>query len=241
MNIFKLIFNLLLPAHCSICGRELFYYEKHFCLHCYADMPLTYFWTLKRHPAEQTFWGRCYIEKVYCLFIYTNNYRKPIHELKYKGNVKIGLYLGEMLGKKIYLLSFPITYLVPVPLHWRKRIARGYNQSEIIAQGILKGMQGKMCRESSGRENRHPAILPNLLVRKAFTKTQTKKERIDRWQNVKDAFAINPKVARKIKPGAKILLIDDVLTTGATLEACATILVEQLECRVSIATLAWVE
>ncbi|MBQ1219247.1 MAG: hypothetical protein IIX76_04720 [Bacteroidales bacterium] len=98
-----------------------------------------------------------------------------------------------------------------------------------------------MRRESSGRENRHPAILPNLLVRKTFTKTQTKKERIDRWQNLKDAFAINPKVARKIKPGAKILLIDDVLTTGATLEACATILVEQLGCRVSIATLAWVE
>ncbi|MBQ1219246.1 MAG: ComF family protein [Bacteroidales bacterium] len=175
MNIFKLIFNLLLPAHCSICGRELFYYEQHFCLHCYADIPLTYFWTLKRHPAEQTFWGRCYIEKVYCLFIYTNNYRKPIHELKYKGNVKIGLYLGEMLGKKICLLSFPITYLVPVPLHWRKRIARGYNQSEIIAQGILKGMQGK-CAESRREEKTGTLpFSPTCWLEKLLQKLKQKK------------------------------------------------------------------
>ncbi|MDO4736010.1 MAG: phosphoribosyltransferase family protein [Bacteroidia bacterium] len=238
MNIFKLIFNLLLPAHCSICGRELFYYEKHFCLECYSNMPLTYFWEQEINPAEKTFWGRCYIEKVFCLYIYTSNYRKPIHLLKYKGNISIGLYLGEMLGKKI---SFPdesispITHLVPVPLHWRKKLSRGYNQSQIIAEGILKGI-----KESSGSK-KGPVILPELLVRKAFTKTQTKKERIDRWQNVKNAFAINKKSAKVITPADHILLIDDVLTTGATLEACATLLLEHCGCRVSIATLAYVE
>ncbi len=233
MNIFKLIFNLLLPAHCLICGRELFYYEKHFCLQCYADMPLTYFWETTTSAAEKAFWGRCYIEKVYCLLIYTTSYRKPIHYLKYKGNTPVGLYLGEMLGKKISLTTVKnnttITHLVPVPLHWRKKLKRGYNQSEIIAEGILKGM------------NHKPTIIPNLLIRKAFTKTQTKKERVDRWHNVKDAFTLNKRSAKSITTADHILLIDDVLTTGATLEACATILVEQLGCRVSIATLAWVE
>ena len=194
-------------------------------------MPLTYFWNMEETPAERVFWGRCRIERVYSLFYYTNNWRKPVHLLKYKGNTPLGIHLGKMLGKKILATpgTMPFDYIVPVPLHWWKKHKRGYNQCEIIAKGVNQAFL-------------LPArILPNLLRRKSFTATQTAKDRIHRWHNVSGAFELNPRCKKRPPAGSHILLLDDVLTTGATLEACASILVEQLGCRVSIATLAYVE
>lgn len=236
MKWWRLLFDLLFPKECAVCGRVLNYHEQHFCLECFADMPLTYFWNVKENPAERVFWGRCNAERVYSLFYYTDNWRKPVHLLKYGSNIPIGKYLGRMLGEKIAQSSgenFPIDYIIPVPLHWRKKMKRGYNQSEIIAQGIASGL-------ASGGQKR-PAVVPNLLKRVSFTATQTAKDRIERWNNVQKAFAFNEKCRNNPQAGSHILLVDDVLTTGATLEACATILVEQLGCRVSIATLAYVE
>jgi predicted amidophosphoribosyltransferase len=126
-----------------------------------------------------------------------------------------------------------VDFIVPVPLHWKKRLTRGYNQSEIIAKGIAKGLK------TSGAGT--PQVLGNLLKRAQFTKTQTAKDRLERWHNVSSAFRLNAKSKVIPPPDSHLLLVDDVLTTGATLEACATILVEQLGCRVSIATLAYVE
>ncbi len=235
MKWWKLLFDLLFPKICAVCGVPLNYHEQHFCLECFADMPFTHFWNVQNNPAEKVFWGRCRVERVYSLFYYTNNWRKPIHLLKYNGHTPIGKYLGEMLGEKLLpdnLSQFD--YIVPVPLHWRKLLSRGYNQSEVIAQGIRKGLSG-------GEKERVPQIIPNLLLRKRFATSQTSKERQQRWDSVKDAYAINRYCRMVPQRGAHILLVDDVLTTGATLEACASILVEQLECKVSIATLAYVE
>lgn len=229
MKWWRLLFDLCFPKVCAVCGRTLNYHEQHFCLECYADMPLTYFWSVADNPAERVFWGRCKVERVYSLFYYTENWRKPVHLLKYKGNTPIGLYLGEMLGGMIPLpCESPIDYIVPVPLHWRKKMKRGYNQAQIIARGVQKALATA-------------EILPNLLCRRSFTKTQTAKDRLERWHNVKDAFEPNPKCKRVPPEGSHILLVDDVLTTGASLEACASILVEHYGCRVSIATLAYVE
>ena len=111
----------------------------------------------------------------------------------------------------------------------RKKVKRGYNQSEIIARGVQEALGDGTV------------LLPNLLKRKSFTSTQTAKDRMDRWGNVKDAFMPNLRCRPFPLQGSHILLLDDVLTTGATLEACASILVEELGCRVSIATLAYVE
>ena len=199
-------------------------------------MPFTHFWNVQDNPAEKVFWGRCRVERVYSLFYYTNNWRKPIHLLKYNGHTPIGKYLGRMLGEKLLLPdNFPqFDYIVPVPLHWRKLLTRGYNQSEVIARGIREGLSGR------GKE-KGPQIVPNLLRRKRFAASQTSKEREQRWNSVKDAYTLNNYCRRLPEKGCHILLVDDVLTTGATLEACAAILVEELGCRVSIATLAYVE
>lgn len=230
----RLLFDLCFPRICAVCGVPLNCHEQHFCLECFADLPLTYFWNMEETPAERVFWGRCPVERVHSLFYYTNNYRGPIHMLKYDGHTPIGKFLGKMLGKKLLLPDnfIQFDYIVPVPLHWRKLLSRGYNQSEVIAQGIREGL--------SGRGN-VPKIIPNLLCRKRFAASQTSKEREQRWRNVKDAYALNRYCRRVPGRGSHILLVDDVLTTGATIEACAAILVEELECRVSIATLAYVE
>ena len=235
MKWWRLLFDLCFPKCCAVCGVQLNYHEHHLCLECYADLPLTHFWNVQDNPAERTFWGRCKLERVFSLFYYTNNYRKPVHELKYNGNTAIGLWLGEMLGRHIASAENfpPVDFIVPVPLHWKKRLTRGYNQSEIIAKGIAKGLK------TSGAGT--PPVLGNLLKRAQFTKTQTAKDRIDRWHNVSSAFRPNPKSKVIPPPDSHLLLVDDVVTTGATLEACASILVEQLGCRVSIATLAYVE
>lgn len=245
----RLVWDLFFPRACAVCGRTLNLKEKHFCLPCYAGLPLTYFWKLKDNPAEMLFWGRTPLHRVYTLFYYVNDYRKPLHRLKYNADIPIGLYLGERLGREIatdpHQVAGSIDYIVPVPLHFRKKWKRGYNQSEVIAKGILKGLPDTM-------------LLPNLLQRKQFTKTQTQKTRIERWHNVSDAFRINPKVLNKLlnqgvnrpscgadrskgAPPLHILLVDDVLTTGATLDACSQLLQQHLNCVVSIATLAYVE
>lgn len=252
MKLHKLLFDFLLPRSCAVCGTKLNYHEKHLCLECYADLPLTYFWSVKDTPAERVFWGRCMVERVYPLLFFTNNYRNPIHLLKYHGNTPLGLYFGEMLGN--FLPDDSIDFIVPVPLHWRKRVLRGYNQSEIIAKGIARGCSSSWTNSdtrfcptttSSASEKPAPSVVGDLLRRRQFTKTQTAKDRINRWENVRRAFEVNPKYCRKSLSGKftgkHILLVDDVLTTGATLEACCSILQEKFRCKVSIATLAYVE
>ena len=239
MKWWRLLFDLCFPKCCAVCGVQLNYHEHHLCLECFSDLPLTHFWNVEDNPAQKIFWGRCPVERVHSLFYYTNNYRKPVHMLKYEGNVAIGMYLSRMLGEKIASSTpqLAFDYIVPIPLHWRKKLKRGFNQSEIIARGIQKGIQDSLPDRSLPT----PLVLPTLLRRKSFTATQTAKDRISRWQNVKDAFEINPACKFLPSKGNHILICDDVLTTGATLEACAAILVEQLGCRVSIATLAYVE
>ncbi len=235
MKWWRLLFDLLFPKECAVCGRVLNYHEQHFCLECFADMPLTWFWNVKENPAERVFWGRANVERVYSLFYYTEKWRAPVHMLKYNGNISVGKRMGEMLGEKIASVQgvLPIDYIVPVPLHWRKKMKRGYNQSEVIAKGIAAGFAAVGAKV--------PQVLPNLLQRASFTSTQTAKDRLERWHNVERAFAFNGNCRVLPPAGSHILLVDDVLTTGATLEACATILVEELRCRVSIATLAYVE
>lgn len=284
VSIVESALNLFITRHCNICGRELLGFEKHFCLECFAGIPLTYFWEFKNNPAEIIFWGRAKIERVYSLMFFRNNYKRCVYDVKYKGNIPLGLYLGKMLGEKICTAEkrntkpranyIPINYVIPVPLHWRKKLKRGFNQAEIIARGIANGLNGDSTafRFSGGAVPAFKAAVPararvctQIIKRQYFTKTQTQKDRWSRWRNVEDAFKISPcglkRCIKNINAQQKksisvtntadfclahFLIVDDVLTTGATLEACAGILIKAcaeagIECKVSIATLAYVE
>ncbi len=199
------------------------------CLLCERDLPLTYFWDWRNNPAEKKLWGRIPLRAVYALFYFdrSNDYPQLLYRIKYQGGRKLAKALGRRLGTQLQPLAATAGWcgIIPVPLHWRKRWQRGYNQSEWIAEGIAQVLQ--------------LPVYPQALIRQRYTRTQTRLQTEEKWANLQGAFRLNP---NQLPQGEQHwLLVDDVLTTGATLEACATVLVEKLGCRVSIATLAWVE
>lgn len=271
--------DLLFPRCCAVCGKELLLYEKHLCLSCLAEMPFTYFWQYQDNPAEKVFWGRVQVNRVYSLFYYTASYKKLIHSIKYKSNIKLGLQLGQMLGERI---PDHFDCIIPVPLHYRKQWKRGFNQSHIIARGIINGLlskereqksnapkpyfpatgpqeegetilkekatgqhregRGELSENASTNLGKIPILCNNILRRRHFTKTQTRKDRAHRWKNVEKAFALKTNSEKRLNLNGKhILLVDDVLTTGSTLDACCQLLLQQYSCTISIATLAYVE
>ena len=141
-----------------------------------------------------------------------------------------------------------IDFVIPVPLHWRRRLRRGYNQSEVIARGICRGWNAAAVAADASLSGRNGGVvkeckvLSQVLYRKSATRTQTRKDRAERWLNVRDAFgARDSERNRALLEGRHVLLVDDVLTTGATLDACATVLLQHFNCSISIATLGYVQ
>jgi len=191
-------------------------------------MPLTYFWTWSGNPAEERFSGRVDFVHASSLFYYRDEspYKNLIHYFKYKGRRKLGAYLGELLGERLRQSGIynDVDIIIPVPLHPFKRWKRGYNQAEIIARKIAEVLRKPL--DSS------------LLIRKKYTRTQTKKDALQREKNVSGAFRIRSVYMLK---GKHVLLVDDVLTTGATLGACAVEIMSVEGCRVSFVTLAFAE
>ena len=235
----KSLAGLFIKRECICCKRELLASENSICIFCAEDLPLTYCWINAASPADRTFWGRSKIERVIPLITYSGIYKAMLYSIKYHGNARMAIRLGRLLGSHLFCLD--IDLVIPVPLHPRKKRQRGYNQSELIAKGITDRL--KSANKNIRVENR-------LLLRKNFTPTQTRKDRANRWQNVKNAFCINTKCVSSLKAKTfrnncnrteefHFLLVDDVLTTGATLDACASILLAEFNCRVSIATLAY--
>lgn len=222
------LWRLFFPLRCTICGAPLLSYEKHICLACRADMPFTYHWSYSGSAAEERFATALPIESLSCLFIYSGSYKQIIYAIKYRNATALAQYMGRMLGEKMRP-NADFDYIIPVPLHWRRRLKRGYNQSELIARGIMEGAQMK-----------HASLSLHSIKRKRYTGTQTAREREERFRNVQEAFAL-PRKEQKGLYGAKVLLVDDVLTTGATLRACAYHLQKRYNCKISIATLAYDE
>lgn len=169
--------------------------------------------------------GRVPIVSAASLYYFTKggSVQKLIHQLKYKGKKEIGNFLGSYYGQELNGSEHfsSIEGIIPVPLHKKKQKKRGYNQSDIFAQGLSSTMNIE--------------VLNNILERNHFSDTQTRKTRFNRWRNVKDIFEIT--TSEKIQ-GKHILLVDDVVTTGATLEACTNKLLESSASSVSIATIA---
>ena len=219
------LLNFFYPRSCISCGNVLFSYEQFFCLHCLYNLPETRYHEFAQSPVSQIFMGRVSVENTGAFLFYKkgNKVQKTLHHLKYKGIKEIGAFLGNIYGMQLIQHEKwkTIDMVIPIPLHQKKEKKRGYNQSEWIAKGLSAGMQ-----------------IPyntNLLVRSEFTETQTKKSRFHRWQNVKEVFQLTDLNALKNK---HILICDDVLTTGATLEAAIQKLAVVSGIKISVVTLA---
>ena len=218
--------SLLFPRLCYGCGNHLMRNEKLICTECYILIPRTNYHLIPDNPVAKIFWGRCLIERAATFSFYTKDsrIRKLIHQLKYKGIREIGPELGRIYGRTLKSAGFlnDIDLIIPVPLHPSKRRQRGFNQSDLISQGIS---------EVSGI----PAET-GMLIRKTVSQTQTRKSRYDRWTNVQDIFRVTD-------PGRignmHILLVDDVITTGSTLEACAGELLKIANVKVSVVAIAY--
>ena len=217
---------LIFPKICACCGNSLWKHEKVICTFCDFHLPRTNFHLEKDNPVTFTFEGRVNIESGGAFFYFNkgNRVQQLIHQLKYKGRRDIGVFIGEKYG--FYLKNSPffdaIDLILPVPLHKKRRMQRGYNQSEEFAVGLGKTM--------------NLPFNPYLLYRCKATETQTRKSRFSRWQNVADIFAVNDPSVLEHK---HVLLVDDVITTGATLEACIRVLSSIPGIKVSIAAIAY--
>jgi ComF family protein len=218
--------SLLFPRLCYACGNHLMRNESLICTECYVAIPRTNYHCIHDNPVEQLFWGRCMIEKAAAFSYYNkgSRIRKLIHNLKYKGIKEVGFELGRIYGLSLKASGFTddIDLVVPVPLHPAKKRQRGFNQSEIISLGIA---------DATGL-----SIDFDTLLRKVVSATQTKRSRYERWTNVEGIFQIAE--ARSIA-GKHILLVDDVITTGSTIESCTIELLKLERVKVSVVALAF--
>ena len=218
--------SLFYPKYCNGCKRTLIRGEKILCSFCLSDLPKTNFHTYKDNPVEMVFAGRIPVFRAtaFCFFRQGNITQNLVHQLKYKGNKEIGTYLGHLFGLAlIEEKDFEtVDVLLPIPLHAKKRKKRGYNQSECIAEGIAKVIDKQIDTTS--------------LIRVIETDTQTKKTRYARWENASDIFQLTSPNSLTNK---HILLIDDIVTTGATIESAAQQLISLKGTKVSIACLGY--
>ena len=222
------LFHLFYPKICVICDEKLIENEITVCTICRHDLPLTNFNNFSDNKLTQTFYGRIPLEKGFSLLYFRkkSSIQKLIHDLKYKGNQEIGIFFGNWLGE--YLKDNKefnnIDFIIPVPLHPKKMKERGYNQVSKFAEKLSFHLN-------------IPSI-ENDLIRISSTKTQTFKTRLERFNNIDTKFVLkNP---TKFE-GKHILLVDDVITTGATLEACANEFLKLKNCKISILTMAYTE
>lgn len=240
--------DLLLPRTCIVCGCRLNLQERHLCLHCLMEMPLTYFWQQPHNPMADRFNDLMQKDigerkEVYAyaaaLFVYRGDapFKKIPYHIKYQGDISAGRYFGEMLGARMRGCAHwsDVDLIIPVPLHRLRRLKRGYNQAEVIAEGLASAMGAP--------------IRTDLLVRRKKTATQTRLNLEEKAANVKGAFEavaeqIQALMEVESEAGAvtHVLLVDDVFTTGSTALACYIALRAVLPSavRISIATLGCV-
>lgn len=216
-------FNLIFPKICYACDQVLLRNEKNLCLKCILTLPQTNYHNDNNNPVSKIFWGRAKVEMATSFYKFSKKSRvqRLLHNLKYRGAKEVGIVVGEQMGRALKDSKHyqGIDFIVPVPLHKNKLKKRGYNQSECFANGLSKVMK--------------IPINTNALIRVANSQTQTKKGRYKRWENVGEIF----RVQNNQLEGKRILLVDDVVTTGATIEACIQALSPQ-HCEVLVATIA---
>ncbi|MFN8242663.1 MAG: phosphoribosyltransferase family protein [Ferruginibacter sp.] len=217
--------HLFYPHVCTGCGSDIISKGNQLCLPCIHQLPHTRFGFFAANPVEKYFWGRLPLAAAHSEFYFAKGglVQRLIHQLKYKSNLDIGQYLGRIMGDTLVQTGrfLQVDGLVPLPLYPEKQRQRGYNQAAIICQGMSVTM--------------NIPVLENIVVRRRPTETQTRKHRTERWKNVDQSFVVPQE---KSLPGKHFLLVDDVVTTGATLEACGSSILTAGAGALSIATLA---
>jgi ComF family protein len=218
------LFHLFYPYNCIGCGSDVIDKDNFICLQCIHDLPVTNFAIHANNALEKKFWGRVSVTSAMSELYFSKDsiVQNMIHEFKYRGNKNAGHYFGNMIGRSLLNCNrFDVDLIIPLPLFIRKEKMRGFNQAEILCDGIAEIINKR--------------VISKNVIRKVFTESQTRKHRTERWQNVEGLFYINDP---KPLEGNHILLVDDVITTGATLEACGTEILNVRGTKLSVATLA---
>ena len=225
--VFNSISHLLFPQLCNGCGSDLVNGHHLICLKCYQHLNETCFASFANNPVEKAFWGRLICSSAMSQYYFAKDslLQQLIHQFKYKDNKELAHYFGTLMGETLKTSSrFQLPdAIVPLPLFPDKEYKRGYNQAALLGEGIGAVLQ--------------VPVLYNAVLRTRYTTTQTHKTRMERWQNVDGVFttAGNKELHKK-----NILLVDDVITTGATIEACGNAILEDVpDVKLSVATLAF--
>jgi ComF family protein len=228
MKLLKDLRTLFYPEICANCKQQLIQNEKIICTFCRHDLPLTNFKSYTKNKINTIFYGRVTIEKAFALlFLRKKGITKNlIHQLKYKGVEEIGVFFGDWIGEILLENQefSKVDFIIPVPIHTRKKKIRGYNQVTKFGQ----------CLE----QHLKTPFIEGVLVRRSATATQTLKSRFERFNDLDTKFSLINSVIFENK---HILIIDDVITTGATLEACALELLKTTGIKISILTMAYTE
>ncbi|GAB3542098.1 ComF family protein [Pontibacter brevis] len=222
------LLSLLFPKSCYACDGAMARGEQYICTRCSVKLPYTdshVHGATEQNPLQRRFWGKVPVRFAfaYLHFMPKGRVQRLLHKLKYKGAQELGEHLGQRYGSLLsdYQYQEQFDVVVPVPLHKYKLRRRGYNQSESFSKGLAQVLE-----------------LPHhgkALRRTVDTSTQTRKNRLDRWQNVEQVFQVQQPT---LVQGKRVLLVDDVMTTGATLEACAVALLAAGATEVSVVTIA---
>ena len=226
---FDSFWSLLFPRCCVVCGSPLSRGEECLCTCCNINLPRTGFHLRKDNPVECLFWGRIPgLTRASSFLFYRkgSDFRRILHLLKYGGYKELGEVMGRYMSAELSSGEFfdGVDMIIPVPLHRKKQKLRGYNQSEWIARGIASVTGIPLCAE--------------CMIREKNTETQTRKSTFERWENVEGIFRLCDTVHFE---GKHVLLVDDVLTTGATTVACASAFARVSGIRISVLTLAVAE
>jgi ComF family protein len=205
--------SIIYPTSCQVCGRDLPEGIDHICAFCFTDLELTHFEKYKEtNPAEELFWGRIALKHVFSLLYFKKEgaTQELLHTIKYKNGKELAIHCGERMGKQWIKAhsDFSVDAIIPIPLHEKKAFKRGYNQSLLLAEGLQKHVSAPI----------HEAV-----IRMRHHQSQTKKNRFERQDNVASIFKAVPQFLENKK---HVIIIDDVLTTGATLEAAAYAILE---------------
>jgi len=218
--------SLIYPHTCEGCNTDNLGNDKLLCWKCTNELPLTHFEKHRNNLTEDLFTGRIPLQMAssFLFFGKESLAQHLIYQVKYKGNKELGVVLGQMMGQALKNAGWQgdIDLIVPLPLNKKKETTRGFNQAELLARGI-----GEILEKP---------VEPVAVVRTKFTQTQTRKSREQRWENVAEVFDLTESHNLDNK---HVLLVDDVVTTGATLEACGQILLKTPGLKLSIATLAF--